>query len=73
MSGRKPDYTVSALNKANEQRGPIGVAWKNDDGSISVKLNAFVYVAAAPDLLITLFPKDDGPCKKPSQVPETPP
>lgn len=59
MAGRKPDYNVSALDKATDRRGKIGVAWKQDDGSIQVKLDAFVVLDARQhDLLIALFPMD---------------
>lgn len=67
---RKPDYDVSALNKATDVKGRIGAAWKNDDGTISVILNDFVAVKQEGDLLITLFPKSDAvkPKKKKKEI-----
>ena len=58
MAGRQPDYDLSALNKETEERGRIGAAWANDDGTISIKLNAFVVLRDAKDTVITLFPRD---------------
>ncbi len=55
---RKPDYNVSAMNKSTEEKGRIGAAWINQDGSISITLDAFIVLPnAGKDLLITLFPK----------------
>ena len=56
--GRKPDYQVSALNKGTENKGNVGAAWKNDNGTISIVLNKFVVLNQADDLLITLFPPE---------------
>lgn len=58
--GRRPDYKVSAMNKFNDHKGQVGAAWLNDNGSISIKLNAFVVLSAENDLVITLFPHDGG-------------
>lgn len=60
--GRKPDYKVSALNKDTEEKGPVGVAWINEDKSISIKLNSFVKLEG--NLLITLWVNDDVYKKK---------
>ncbi len=58
--GRRPDYKVSALSRSSEHKGNIGVAWVNQDGTVSIKLNPFTVLSAAQDLLITLFPNDDA-------------
>jgi hypothetical protein len=55
----KPDYNVSAKFKNTDFKGRIGGAWKNDDGTISVRLNAFITLKATEDLIITLFPADE--------------
>ncbi len=64
--GRKPDYNVSVLNKATEQRGPVGVGWLNEDGSISISLNMCVILRSDPDLVINVFPVTKWEEKKPS-------
>ena len=55
---KPPDYKVSALSKTTEQRGPVGVAWTQPDGTIRIKLNSFVVLDNRDDLLITLFPNN---------------
>jgi hypothetical protein len=57
MSGRTPDWTLNALNKDTDQKAPVGVAWSNDNGSISIRLNGWVQLAADPNLVLTLFKK----------------
>ena len=65
---RTPDYNVKALNKRTGDRtGKIGAGWKNEDGSISVKLDMFVTIAYDPDLLVTLF-VNDRPAPDPSDT-----
>lgn len=60
--GRRPDYHVSAMS-GSDHKGRVGAAWRKADGSISLKLNAFVVLAAVNDLVITLFPNDDTATK----------
>lgn len=55
-SARKPDYRVSALNKATSVKGSVGAAWLNEDGTISIVLDPFIVLNDSPNLLITLFP-----------------
>jgi hypothetical protein len=62
--GRKPDYKLKVLNKANERRGEVGGGWLNEDGSITVKLNPCIVLQDDPDLVYTLFPATyKGPSK----------
>lgn len=56
FQARPPDYKVWAVNASTEEKGTIGVAWKQDDGSITVKINAFVNLAGVTK--ITLYPED---------------
>jgi len=72
--GRKPDYRLAALNKETSEQNNIGVAWKNDDGSISIRLNAFIRLESNPDLVLSLFPNDEKPWPKKRKVfkPEAP-
>jgi hypothetical protein len=59
MMGRSPDFKLSALNKANDDRaGKLGAAWKNPDGSISIKLDPGTALIYNPDVIYTLFPAD---------------
>lgn len=56
---RTPDYHLKALNtRTGERTGKVGAAWKNDDGSVSIKLDMFVTLMYDPDLLVTLFVND---------------
>ena len=57
---RKPDYRVGAMNKETDVKAyRVGGAWKNDNGTITVILDAFVIFPGGPDTLLTLFPNDD--------------
>lgn len=56
---KPPDYNVSALVRGTEMKGNVGVAWKRDDGKISVKLDAFVVLNGGPDTFLTLFPREN--------------
>jgi hypothetical protein len=49
-----------------------GAAWKNDDGSIYVKLDLFISLQQMGDLQIRLFPVTDRPPVRPAQ-PGSPP
>jgi hypothetical protein len=72
--GKRPDYNVLAMNKATNTKGKIGVAWKNDDGSFNIVLNAFVSLHASADLVIRVFPnnKDTAPLCNPTPPPWEP-
>lgn len=70
---KKPDYSVGALDKTRDVRQPkVGVAWKNENGTITIALDPFVVLRGGPELVVTLFPADTpwtarGPAKsKPS-------
>lgn len=56
-SGRSPDYKVGGFDRQTGIRGNLGVAWKNPDGTISIKLNMCTLIdTGQQDLVITLFP-----------------
>ena len=55
---RKPDFWVKAMNKATNEKRKIGAAWTNQDGSVSIDMDAFTVLHSSPDLVITLFPID---------------
>ncbi len=65
MAGQKPDYDLSAYNRATKARGKIGAGWKNADGSITVKLNPCVVIdsdsIAMGDIAVTLWPAKFDP------------
>lgn len=54
--GPTPDYNLSALDKVTSQRAQIGAGWKNEDGSISIRLNLCTFIHHNPNLVLTLFP-----------------
>lgn len=57
--GRTPEWIVSVLDKQTDKKGRVGVAWDNEDGSISIKFNICTVIdTRTQDLLITLFPND---------------
>ena len=51
-----PQYRLLALNKKTEQRGKVGAGWRNEDGSISIRVNPWVVIDSNPDVILTLFP-----------------
>jgi hypothetical protein len=53
--GRTPDWEFRYLNKDTEERGQVGAAWTNDDGSIRVKLNPCVVLRGGAEYVFTLF------------------
>lgn len=58
MAGNKPDFKLHALNKTTQEKNRVGAGWSNPDGSISIRLEAFIVLAPSPDLVLTLFPED---------------
>jgi hypothetical protein len=57
---KRPDYRVAALNKADDRKATVGVAWKNEDGTIAIVLHAFIVLQGGKDLLLTLFPENEA-------------
>lgn len=54
-----PDYFLWAVDKKTGISGDIGAGWINADGSIRIKLNAFVVLdAGATEYTIRMYPKD---------------
>ena len=67
-----PDYTVGGLNKTTGDRNAkLGAAWRNADGSITVKLDAFIVLHGGPDLLVRLFPRNIKPGETLGGPPQT--
>ena len=67
MASRTPDYHLKALNKrTGERTGKVGAAWRNEDGSVSIKLDMFVSLIYDPDLLLTLFVNDRPAAPEPT-------
>ena len=58
---RRPDFRLKAMTRQGvtpERKGTIGAGWQNDDGSIAIKLDPFVQISGADNLVIMLFPAD---------------
>lgn len=61
MAGKKPDYTLSAMDKDTERlKGNVGIAWINEDGTISIRLNPFVVLDTREHALELRLFKNDG-------------
>lgn len=58
---RKPDFIIRAKNKNGTQKGEIGAAWLNEDGSLFLKFNPYVVVPVGDDFAIAAFP--EGPAR----------
>lgn len=39
MSGKKPTHELCVKDLESQDRGKIGVAWENEDGSFTIRLN----------------------------------
>lgn len=64
--GRMPDYEIKALDKATQERGKIGAAWLQDDGSIYIKFERFAAIPTGKGFAITAFPvEEEGPYERP--------
>lgn len=62
MAGRTPDYNVTAmLSGEGAVKGNIGAGWKNPDGSISIRLDAFIVLSALDNPAIRLWLRDPLP------------
>jgi hypothetical protein len=58
--GNRPDWDLRYLNKETDEKGSVGVAWNNADGSIRIKLNPRVTLVGEPSCILTLFKPRDG-------------
>lgn len=57
--GKSPDFNITCLHKGSQDRNNnLGVAWKQEDGSLRLKLNPGVVLSYDPDILIALFPNN---------------
>lgn len=70
--GRRPDYNLNALDKNTEQKGRVGAAWLNDDGTIRVKINPWVVLTGGDSLVLTLFPSGEPRPASPNPKPNPP-
>lgn len=58
-AARKPDYYIRAKPRTYEGLGgKVGVAWINDDKSITIKLETCTALLGNDDLLIRMFPAE---------------
>lgn len=53
--GKQPDYDLCFIHKNTGQKGRVGAAWSNPDGSIRVTLNPLVVIPSDPGIVLTLF------------------
>lgn len=60
VKGGQPDWDFRFLDKSTDEKGQVGVAWTNADGSIRIKLNTRVVLEGGPSCILTLFPKRSG-------------
>lgn len=72
----RPQYRLKAYHKPTGNRGEVGAAWVNDDGSLTLKLNPCVVLTYDSNIVLTLFPveepkpfppKKDNPLGKPKR------
>jgi len=69
--GRKPDYSVGALNRdTDEKNSKVGAAWRNDDGSIDVQINDFIVIRGSKTTYLRLFPSQDRSQARLLQTPQ---
>jgi hypothetical protein len=63
---RAPDYNVAVLRKSDGLKGNVGVAWRQENGRIQIKLRPFIVLdTRGGDFSITLFPISHGEETKP--------
>jgi hypothetical protein len=68
VASRKPDFNLSAKPKDGQPGCKVGAGWKNDDGSISIKLNVGTTLSWNDDLFLGLFPTDGEWRNRPKPV-----
>lgn len=56
--GRLPDYKLCVKDMTTEHKAEVGAGWKNENGSISIRLNLCSVIHHNPNLVLTLFPYD---------------
>lgn len=54
--GRSPDWELKYFNKETQVSAQVGVAWSNDNGSLTLKLNPCVVLSQSKEAVFTLFP-----------------
>ena len=52
---RTPEFDFCALNKVTGERGRLGAAWLNEDGTISIVLNFMVQVPTGKEWVLSLL------------------
>ena len=55
----KPTHNLVAKRIGQDYGSRVGVAWKNDSGSISIRLSPCVVISHNDDIYLTLFPADN--------------
>lgn len=65
---RRPDYSLAAMNKeTGERNNKIGAAWKNSDGSLTIRIDPFVVLQGSSVLTLRLFPINADPHDDPTE------
>lgn len=55
-TGSRPTHRLTVFNKETQDKGEIGVAWENTDGSFSIRLNRSVVLSERDNWIIKLWP-----------------
>lgn len=71
--GRQPDYDLAFIHKVTNQKGRLGAAWSNPDGSIRIVLNPMVVIPADADVVLTLFKRSGAGSGRAHPAPDTEP
>lgn len=53
-TGRRPTHELRVKRRDSEDRGVVGVAWQNDNGTFSIKLRPCVVISSNDDVTILL-------------------
>ena len=59
-TGRRPTHELRVKRRDSEDRGVVGVAWQNDNGTFSIKLRPCVVISSNDDVTILLVKIESG-------------
>lgn len=62
--GRSPEWRLKVLHKVTGEKSIVGSGWDNPDGSISIRVNLTCVLTNDPNLIFTLFKRDQPTIKK---------
>jgi hypothetical protein len=56
---RTPDYILKVMDKVTDAKsGKLGVAWVNEDGSLTIQVDPGVAISYTSTQVVKLFPND---------------